>query len=107
MSKPAGSDSARIVGPVGETRWLEPLPFGSAGKKLGAIVAHADSLTRAWTTLAAHLAAVRRCAASAMASHHPASGVMRWSKAAASPRHCVPARLRKLAASKLRADAWV
>jgi predicted TIM-barrel fold metal-dependent hydrolase len=106
----AGWHDHSLLGPVGETRWLEALPFESTGHALGAIVAHADLRNpRVDEALAAHAAASSKLRGIRhMASHHPDAGVMRWSK---TPHLFQEAEFlrgfEKLTARKLRFDAWV
>jgi predicted TIM-barrel fold metal-dependent hydrolase len=106
----AGWHSGGLLGPVGETRWLEQLPFEANGTKLGAIVAHADLRNpRVDETLAAHLAASAKVRGiRQMASRHPGRGVMAWSKLPSLYRDAAFLRgFEKLAARELRFDAWV
>jgi predicted TIM-barrel fold metal-dependent hydrolase len=106
----AGWHGGGLLGPVGETRWLEQLPFEASGTKLGAIVAHADLRNpRVDETLAAHLAASSKVRGIRhMASRHPGRGVMAWSKLPHLFQDAAFLRgFEKLAARKLRFDAWV
>ena len=106
----AGWHDHSLLGPVGETRWLETLDFEASGRKLGAIVAHADLCNpRVGETLAAHLQASAKVRGIRhMASHHPDRGVMSWCKAPNLYRDAAFLRgFEQLAQHKLRFDAWV
>ncbi|HTB72781.1 MAG TPA: amidohydrolase family protein [Polyangiaceae bacterium] len=106
----AGWMDLRPLGPAGETRWLEGLPFQAAGTRLGAIVAHADLRSpRVGELLSAHAAASPKFVGIRhMASHHPDRGVFAWSRR---PRLYVDAKFLRgfetLATRGLRFDAWV
>ena len=78
----AGWHDHSVLGPVGETRWLESLDFAGSGLTLGAIVAQADLCNpRVGETLAAHLQASAKVRGIRdMASRHPDRGVMQWTK---------------------------
>ncbi len=73
----AGWHDSAPMGPVGETRWLESLPFREAGVELAAIVAEGSPESPAFAALLdAHRAASRRVAGiRAMAAWHPDPGV--------------------------------
>lgn len=73
----AGWHDAARLGPVGETRWLETLPFREAGVELAAIVAEAAPEAPGFAELLdAHRAASTRVAGiRAMAAWHPDPGV--------------------------------
>ncbi len=73
----AGWHDADPLAPVGETRWLESLPFESAGFGLGAIVAEASPEAPTFAALLdAHREASSRVAGiRAMAAWHPDPGV--------------------------------
>lgn len=100
-----------LLGPVGETRWLEGLPFGEGGRpRLGGIVAYADPAAPQFGQQLYHhgIASPRLRGIRAMASHHADPGVHNW--------HPRPGRYRDPAFLKgfaqlhrfgLRFDAWV
>lgn len=98
------------LGVVGETRWLDQLAFEPCGRRLGAIVGHAD-LRRADIdeVLAAHQAASDRLRGIRQkAARHPDRGVLAFCEVPNLYRD--PAFLRgfeKLLARQLRFDAWV
>lgn len=97
-----------LLGPVGETRWVDGLDFGP-GKRLGAIVAHADLRDpKVDQLLTAHLAASAKVRGIRQkASHHPSSSIMHYAKAPGLYRD--PAFLRgfeRLAQRKLCFEAW-
>lgn len=97
-----------LMGPVGETRWVDALDFG-AGKQLGAIVAHADLChPRVDDVLAAHAEASPKLRGIRhMAARHTSSRVLAFSRAA--DVYTRPEFLRgfeRLAGRKLRFDAW-
>lgn len=106
----AGWHDHSLLGPVGETRWLEALPFASTGRKLGAIVAHADLRNPSVDeTLDAHAAASTKFRGIRdIGSDHPDKGVMKWTNVPHLFREADFLRgFEKLAARKLRFDAWV
>lgn len=106
----AGWVATGLLGPVGETRWLEQLSFAEAGTQLGAIVAHADlRAARVDQLLGAHVEASPRLRGiRQMAARHPQRGVMSWSRL---PNLYADAEFlrgfEQLATCGLRFDAWV
>ena len=98
------------LGPAGETRWLERLDFERNGRRLGAIVGHAD-LRRADVDelLAAHQAASDRLRGiRQMAARHPDRGVMAFCDIPSLYRETSFLRgFEKVVARQLRFDAWV
>jgi len=97
-------------GPVGETRWLESLPFEAAGMRLGAIVAHAEigsknlaSVLDGHKQASSKLRGIRH-----MAAHHPSRSIMPFSR---KPHVYAEADFlrgfEQLAQRGLRFDAWV
>jgi len=105
----AGWTARGEFAPVGETRWVDGLDFG-AGKRLGAIVAHADLChPRVDEVLAAHAdASPKLRGIRHMAARHPSSSVLAFSRAADLYGQADFLRgFERLAARKLRFDAWV
>ena len=106
----SGWEQRGKLGVVGETHWLDQLDFEGSGRRLGAIVGHAD-LRRADVddVLAAHQAASDRLRGiRQMAARHPDRGVLAFCDIPNLYRE--PSFLRgfeKLVARKLRFDAWV
>lgn len=98
-----------LMAPAAETRWVHGLDFG-AGKRLGAIVANADlrhprvdELRAAHAEASPKLRGIRQ-----MASRHPSRDVMAFAPVAELYRNADFLRgFERLAARKLRFDAWV
>ena len=106
----AGWVDLAALGPAGETRWVEGLPFEAAGTRLGAIVAHADLRSpRLGELLSAHASASPRFVGIRhMGSRHPDRGVFAWSRRAALYTDAKFLRgFETVARRGLRFDAWV
>lgn len=98
------------LGAAGETRWLDKLDFEASGRRLHAIVGHADLRhARIDEVLDAHAqASTKFRGIRQMASRHPDSGVLAWSRVPNLYQDAAFLRgFERLAARKLRFDAWV
>ncbi len=105
----AGWEERGKLGVVGETRWLDTLDFERHGRRLGAIVGHADLREpHVDEVLAAHQAASPRLrGVRHKATHHPDRGVMAFCDVPNLYREAAFLRgFEKLVARKLRFDAW-
>jgi predicted TIM-barrel fold metal-dependent hydrolase len=98
------------LGAVGETRWIDALDFESTSRRLLAIVGHADLRhARADEVLAAHTqASTKFRGIRQKAPRHPDPGVLAWTPLPNLYQDAAFLRgFEKLAARKLRFDAWV
>ncbi|MGH8517939.1 MAG: amidohydrolase family protein [Panacagrimonas sp.] len=106
----AGWEQRGKLGVVGETRWLEQLDFERSGRRLGAIVGHADLRgADVDDVLAAHQAASERLRGIRQkAAHHPDRGVLSFCDVPNLYRDAAFLRgFEKVVARRLRFDAWV
>lgn len=106
----AGWEQRGKLGVVGETRWLDGLDFERGGRRLAAIVGHADLRRHdVDEVLAAHQAASGRLrGVRQKAAHHPDRGVLSFCDVPNLYRDAGFLRgFERVVARKLRFDAWV